>query len=581
MLDTHEMVDSTKDVTNLVVEAERVEMQARWDAAGYMSDYFTLNLNADSGNTTLQLPYRITSDTSIRLATATIKGKTYSGTLRNFAGVSVRASGIEYSGGDQTLQETDLSKKAFVVDFGGMRKVSALRITGNLSGAGLKIMLVLPWMGIEFGEKPLFPLNKKAPELDTTGKTLVNFPETETAKLFIQLSDDVSEPAEDGRKIVDEVLDFLVITSNTYPLNVRVAIADRPPFFMYAGEMTGEQSLPDFSTEVNAYLDELTASGVTSVDNIPLTVTTDLPGVITLEGHQLFYDRVSTAKWNESVRLPINFLHQDEKEVILEFPASENYDWQINGLNMEITHDFPEWRTFPRLITDVSDNIVAKVAPDINIAQCITVNESTELHGISLFLTGIKSNAELSLEVVEDLNGLPGNTVLNSEIIEVPITSQVQWFDVFFSKPLKTSAGKNIWFITKTKIGSAGIVLEHAGQSEENLACFDRHGAGWKKFPYKQGQVVVAFRHLRKPASGEDARVVEMEVCEEAINTDLIEEVNTVTFPFFNKETGVSTGPKLTPQDGKAQLKLKITAHAAGTMILQNVKILYQTTSVE
>lgn len=574
MIDTGKIVYSTKKAVPKAVLGEMMESRYQWDPIGYMSNYFTLNLDPASGNTTLQLPYQIPSNARVRLATATIKGETYSGTLRNFAGVSVRAAGIEYSGSDQTLPETDLSKKAFVVDLGGMRKVSALWITGNLLSAGLSMALVLPWMGIEFGEKPLFPLNEEKPKLDTTGETQVNFPEIETAKLFIQFSKNISELQAGNPAIIDEILDSIVITCNTFPLNVRAAVANHPPFFTHLGEMIGEQSLPDFSAEVNAYLDELTASGVTSVDIIPLTVTTDLPGVITLEGHQLSYDLVATAKWNESTRLPINFLHQEEKEVILEFPASGNDDWQMNGLSMEITHDFPEWRTFPRPIANVFDNIVARIAPDFNIAQCITINESAELHGISFYLTEIKSDAELFIELVEDLNGVPGEKALHSEIIAVPAFSQIQWFDVFFSKPLKTTAGRHIWFVVKSKIGSAGIVLE-SGEEDGNYACFNRHGAGCKKFPYKQGQLVVAFRQLRKLAAGEDARVVELELSGETVSTDLVEEVNTVTFSFF------STSPTLTPQNGKTQLKLKITAHAAGTMTLQNVKIQYQTITEE
>lgn len=570
------MVYSTNRVgTNAVVE-EMMESMYQFDAADYMSDYFALNLDAASGNTTLQLSYQIPDNARVRFATATIKGETYSGTLRNFAGVSVRAAGIEYSVSDQTLPETDLSKKAFVVDLGGMRKVSSLRITGNL--AGLSMALVLPWMGIEFGEKPLFPLNKEAPELDETGKTLVNFPETETAKLFIQFSENISELQAGDPAIIDEILDSIVITSNTCPLNVRVAIADRPPFFTHAGEMIGERSLPDFSAEVNAYLYELSESGMTNVDGIPLTVTTDLPGVIKLENHQLSYDRVAIAQWNESTRLPINFLHQEEKEVILEFPASGNDNWQMNGLSMEITHDFPEWRTFPRPIANVFDNIVARIAPDFNIAQRITINESTEFHGISLHLTEVNSNAELALELIEDLNGVPGEKVLHSEIVAVPAISQIQWFDVFFSKPLKTTAGRHIWFVVKSKTGSVGIVLE-AVDTPESSARFNRHGAGWKKFPYKQGQLAAAFRQLRKPATGEDARVVELEVSGKTVSTDLVEKINTVTFSFFNQETSVSTGPMLTPQNGKKQITMKITAHAAGTMTLQNVKIQYQTTT--
>lgn len=561
-------------------KAEMAQAQERWNRFDYMMDYFQLNLDAESGNTTAQMSYGGPSDAIVRLATASITGSTYEGKLRAFAGVSVRACGIEYSGATQTQLDAD-SRKAFTIDFGGVRKVSALQVMGDLYSAGLTIVLVLPWMGVAFGEQPLHPSGQDKPQVDGMGKTLVNFAETETAKLFIQFSADIPEPAAGEGTVVDTVLDSVVIKSNTYPLNVRAAVADRPPFFTHAGALVGDVSLPDFSAEVSAYLDALNKSGVASVTSIPLALTTDLPGVLALKGSKIVFDRVATAKWGESTRMPAHFVHQDRQEIVLEFPTSETEEMHINGLSMEITHDFPEWRTFPRLISEVDDKVYARVAPDLNVAQCITATETSELHGISFYITEINSVTELLVELAEDVNGAPGDKALSSTMLKALAAERLQWVDVFPAKPLKITAGKHIWFVVKAKLGAAGIVLQPLQGAGEVPACFNRHGAGWRKFPYKQGQLAVVFRHLRKPATGEGARVVELEFHGRTMSTDLVEVVNSVTFSFFDKETGTGTGPTLMPQDGKVWLTLKIVAHAAGTMTLQNVRIQYQSPSEE
>jgi hypothetical protein len=167
MIETDNIVYSTNRVAPNAGVVEMMESRYQLDAADYMSDYLTLNLDAASGNTTLQLPCQIPNNARVRLATASIKGSAYSGPLRTFSGASVRVSGIEYSTNDGTITQPDSdSQKAFVIDFGGMRKVSELQITDTLStnsAESIVIELVLPWMGIEFGEKPLFPFDKDKP----------------------------------------------------------------------------------------------------------------------------------------------------------------------------------------------------------------------------------------------------------------------------------------------------------------------------------------------------------------------------------------------------------------------------------
>ena len=566
------------EVSTTDIEINEAEYAyAGWAAIWGWENYINYNLDAVSGDTTLLLQQSIPKNGKVRVANAYLEGSSHNGTLRNFSGTSVSQSAVEYSsaaaGAVATAVAVGESNKAFVIDFGGIRKVSALAVASEAESEMPQIVMVLPWMGIEFGEKPLFPFTETR-QLSTLDYYNVSFAEVETAKLFVQFASDVPTPL--SGTVIDAVTDNLVINSATMALNVRVAVGNQAAFHTHSGELKGKIPLPEFSKELNTYLDEIRKAGADDVDSVPLMITMDSPGVVKLDSFQIISDREVQAKWSESVRQSVNFERQATQSLTLSFPATDVMAWNIHGIEMEITHDFPKWRTFSRNLPQLDDKISAKVTSDFNLAQCLVIDESTDLYGIGLYVAALNENAEVLIELLNDKNGQPDSVVLLEEQVKIEKNETSQWIEIVFSKPFATTAGKDLWLVIKSKVGELPVVLHNNVDVEDKPILFNRNGAGYKQFPYKNGQVYAEHKIYRIPAVGEDAKIVSLELGGKTIESDLTVDINTVSFSYFDAVSGLGNGPQVSPVNGNVDLKLDIIAHAKGSMTLQNVKAQFQ-----
>ena len=552
--------------------AEAVYVVAGWQAYWGWENFINYNLNATSGNTTLLVEQIIPGNGKVRIANGSLVATPHNGLLREFSGTTTSASSIEYAavvGSEATVVTAGESTKTFIIDFGGIRKVSALVTSGGLPD----IVMVLPWMGIEFGSKSIFPYSDNL-QLASVGVSNVSFPEVETAKLLVQFSSAVNEPPEADLDRKDEVLDNLSVISKTMPLNVKVAVGNRPPFHTFAGELKGEVPLPEFSSELNAYLDEVRKAGAEEVENFPLMITMDAPGQVNPGSFQIVYDREAEAKWGDLNRQSINFERQGEQSLQLGFQNGDSNNWRIHSISLDVINEFPQWRAFPRDTVDVPDKISASVSSDFNIAQCLTITETTDLFGLGLFVSISEETSELLIEIQQDNEGVPDDKAILEENISINANEKASWIDVMFSKPLPVIAGKNLWFVIKSKVGELSLVLDSA--SSEKPVLFNRNGAGYRGFPYNSGNVAVVFRQFRKPAIGENAQVISLTIDGQTLHSDLTEDVNTVTFSYLDPETGVSNGPLLVPENSHVTLDMKIEAHASGSMTFQKVIAHYQ-----
>lgn len=570
------MVEVSPGAEITVSDAEAA-VAAAWKTYWGWENYINYNLDAKSGDTTKLVIKHIPKNANIRIVNGSLIGSPHNGILRQFSGTTVSASAIEYVnsttvGEDATVVSAGESNKAFVIDFGGIRKISALAVADVVDKLP-EIAMVLPWMGIEFGSKPLFPYTEHR-SVASTSLSNISFPEVETAKLFVQFDSAVTDPPGEVLSRIDEVLDKLTIISNTKPLNVKVAVGNRPVFHTFSGELKEETPLPEFSEELNAYLDEIREAGAEDIENFPLMITMDAPGQIELGTFHLVFDRESVAKWGDSNRQSLNFARQGKQQLALNFPKTNSSDWRIHSVSLEIIPEFPDWRTFPRDTMEIPDKMTASVSSELNIAQCLPIAETTDLFGLGLFISASDETSEIVVEIQSHKQGEPDNIPLLEESLTIKPNDSASWIDVLFSKPLSVTAGKDLWFILKSKVGQLAVVLEEDIQSKPVL--FNRNGAGYKTFPYNSGNVSTVFRQYRKPAVGENALVVSITIADETQESDLPEETNSLTFSYIDPDTGISSGPVLTPQNNQMTLELDITAHTSGSVTFQNVIARYQ-----
>ncbi len=564
-----------------LVHAKELALQEAWEIHWGWDSFINYNLNSESGNTTQQIDADIPEQAVIRSANGFLDGKPHDGTLKNFAGTSVSPASIEYtSQGDPTPKEPQVvsaaggeSSKAFIIDFGGIRKIKSLGVSDTTPKLP-NIVMILPWMGIEFGSSPLFPYSGELKMATDGGNDSTHFSEVETAKLFVQFDSPVSNPHESDRSRVDEVLDKLVVISNTMPLNTKVAVGNRPPFHTFTGELKTKSPLPEFSGELNAYLEELKDAGAKDIKYFPLMITMDAPGTVETSDFNIIYDLEADAVWGKKTRQTLTFERPGTKQLPLSFTEPGSNDWQIQGIDLDILFKAPLWRSFPRTLNNVPDSIRATVTSDLNIAQCLTITETTHVHGFGIFLAPRDGENELLIELQQDQNGFPDETSIFEQSLVIAKNESSGWFEVIFTKPLPVTAGKNLWIVMKSKLGSLGVVLDP--ETEEKPALFNRNGTGFKKFPFKNGNLAIVFQLYRQPAAGESADAVSLEIKGQKLSSDLPEKENPIRFSWYDTGTGESSDPVITPDNGTVILNLDITAHTAGSLTIQDVVARYQ-----
>ncbi len=566
------MAASSQEVERIMLGSELSHMA--WQAQWGWTHFIHYNLDSQSGNTTHLIEQHIPQNAKVRVANGSIIGSAHNGTLRNFSGTSVSASSIEYGvltpGGEVAATSAGESAKAFILDFGGIRKIKALAVAEGEEKLP-RIVMVLPWMGIEFGSKPVFPY-KGHLTLDDPGLYAVSFSEVETSKLFVQFAGAVTEPPGQKQSRIDEVLDKLTIISNTMPLNTKVAVGNRPPFYTHAGELKKETPLPDFSRELNGYLNEIRAAGAGDIENFPLMITMDAPGKVSLGLFQVVYDREAQASWGDSHRQTLSFDGQGTQTSPLNFFTDHSKGWRIHRVSLDITHEFPQWRTFPRDFVTIPDRISASVCPDLNIAQCLPITETTDLYGVGVLVSSSKETSEILIELQGGNQGEPDNHPIFEQVVSIKAHENPGWVDLMFSRPLPVVAGKELWCVMKSKLGQLSVVLDSG--STEKPALFNRNSSGYRRFPYHSGNLGIVFRQHRKPVLGEAAGVVSLTIAGVTVESDLPQQVNTLDF--FYGETSESTGPVVFPENNRVGLELQITAHASGSITFQKVIAHYQ-----
>ena len=229
-------------------------------AAAYRDVEFFLGNDPDhssSGDTELPLG-DVNPGASIKRARVRVTGEAYRGKVRNFRGARVTPSPLVYDANGAAAPSVP-GQRAFVIDFGGVRTLLGMSVPGNKA----KIVLVLPWMGTDFGSRPAYPVTGSLafyafPEPHPTGKATVGFPAIETAKLFVQTAGggigDAGAFAEEAR-----------IVTGVLPTNVRASVNGRPVFFTQPNALDHEVELAGLAEELNAIAAETQTTVATTL----------------------------------------------------------------------------------------------------------------------------------------------------------------------------------------------------------------------------------------------------------------------------------------------------------------------------
>ena len=324
-------------------------------------------------------------------ADLSISGKTFHGKLQNLQGTKVSESPVVFTSTGK--QASSAQTMAYIVDFG--RIVSVMKL--EMPASGPAITLVLPWLGTDFSPTPAFGnAPSGAGQTATpvaTGKTAVGLTGVETLKLLVQLQGSGLPSAADFPA-------RCVITTGTYPTNVKASLNGRLPFWTNPGPLSDPVKPTGLVEDLNAI-----AAAAAEKVSVTLSLSTDTPGVLEVGfDHKLDADVEGSAlaRWGGQSTTQVALQALDTQTVTVPFPAGSAGTWDVRGLEISAIGSFPPWRAYPGQATTDPGKLGLKVDATFSVARRFELPEAADVYGLALLVRPPTADAQVHLELAAE-----------------------------------------------------------------------------------------------------------------------------------------------------------------------------------
>jgi len=541
-------------------------------AAAYRDVEFFLGNDPDhssSGDTELPLG-DVNPGASIKRARVRVAGEAYRGKVRNFRGARVTPSPLVYDANGAAAPSVP-GQRAFVIDFGGVRTLLGMSVPGNKA----KIVLVLPWMGTDFGSRPAYPVTGSLafyafPEPHPTGKATVGFPAIETAKLFVQIAGggigDAGAFAEEAR-----------IVTGVLPTNVRASVNGRPVFFTQPNALDHEVELAGLAEELNAIAAETQTTVATT-----LKLATDTPGALLVTYDaigDLEVERSAVARWGGRETLDVPLAALTPTPLPLVFPTKDTTPWKVGRIALELRGSFPPWRAFGPLGTPIA-NLALKTNAQFSVARRFQLPGRTVLHGIALPLRLPVGHAEVRLEIAADEDGMPaeGKPLATVDLV-LDAPDAAGWHDALVPTPFDTRDATLLWAVVKGKSGTAEWIAQSEPGPVPPATLYTNEGGAWQRYPVRGGQAPAPLlRVLREPIARENAPLLTL-VLAHGDKAMVVRSADPADDAPTMLEFELPAGEVVTvaPGDGATSISLTATAAATGVLVVRSATAYFQT----
>ncbi|MCS7220711.1 MAG: hypothetical protein RML36_09280 [Anaerolineae bacterium] len=493
-----------------------------------------------------------------------------------------------------TVTAASADQRVYVIDFHGLRTIRNITVIG---GGSLQIR---PWEGVKFG----------APMDVSAHRTL----DLLTQKVEVTLTNPLSQAAFEGNTHIDCL---------SYPSNVRFVIAQGAPvldasgnptaptirdpstqklfalasipfaqaigkepiLWTYNGDLAGRVTLPDFSRELNDFLESCPAQAGLCFPH--LIAYSDTPGFLELvevDGSPFVsLNYLATIEFPDDDPLSTSVAFQRHGDVqtidlVLFRPRNGQFITPA-GVDPDVPHVSVQKVQFAisgalnedRLDPDAhwTDRIVpasARVSTVFSLAQPLTLQGDRRIAGLDLYLSAI-STPELLLELQGDRSGMPDGHALASAVIDgSTITAEAKWVSVRFADPVSMTARQTVWAVLKASAGEANWLADAGGDETIPRLRFSRDGAFWSTHePPLIGlhKLKVALPISERPAP---------------LSLDLLNRVGIPLQPSKAPQTAVVLFENGAHLQGN-QISLRLIPEAAGEIRLASVVIEYVPTT--
>lgn len=283
------------------------------------------------------------------------------------------------------------------------------------------------------------------------------------------------------------------ITLPDLPMNISVKLDGGEVFWTFAGrEMEGERELPDFTEQVNDYLDRLPAN----VEEVALKflVKSDGPGRVKITVKDVNRTEIQTQSWpnplDNTVRLDRNFqldFGGVEKVTVDAYAGKTKLPLSLSAIRVDVGGEFGPERLLGGFEAHRGVEF-ATVSNDYSLAQGFNIGK--ELTANSMRCAGVTgafqadAEAELYVEIQSDAGDFPasGAPLAKSNLTLSPDQGlgSGRWAFAKFEAPVDLNPETAYWIVVKGIRGRARLGLQSQPGSYLQRAAVNRGGRLWK-----------------------------------------------------------------------------------------------------
>jgi DNA-binding beta-propeller fold protein YncE/predicted flap endonuclease-1-like 5' DNA nuclease len=281
-----------------------------------------------------------------------------------------------------------------------------------------------------------------------------------------------------------DTVEISQLTVLSYPSNLSLRLGEMPPFWAKPGELVEEETSPEFSEVLQAFLAE--AEVVNGFYDVPLVVHSDSIACLdlTMEIDYVQEQSVLPAGVTETKLLfKHNGLAETEANLLqIEVPlGSRVAPGKTNG---RVEGAFEPSRVVYGPLGEVTPVADVSILTNQSQAQPILLEEDMPATAIDLLLSAVTRTAELDVLLLEDTDGKPGSTSKFSPPATISLDRDVAgtptWISTSLPLEVQFEPGKRLWLVLHARNGE---VRWHVNTDAESVGLHftDNGGLSWRQ----------------------------------------------------------------------------------------------------
>lgn len=281
--------------------------------------------------------------------------------------------------------------------------------------------------------------------------------------------------------------DVTRVAVRSVPTNLAVKLGKLPPFWPRPGDMTDQDTSPDFSALLQTLL--ASALAVNGFYDVPLVLHSDsiarLQATLNVEYLQLASVLPDGVK---EVVLPFDFgsiPKTDPNTLSVKLPA--NAKISTEATTARVVGSFAETRVIYGPTGDVASSASVAVTPNDSQAQSIVLASAASVSSLDLLIAPQAPGVNLAIDLRADFDGKPDAISLFGSPVQPSFTSQPNsqpaWVNVPFPQPFQFQAAKRYWLVLQSLQSTAAWTVQTATAGMPAMQHTQDGGLSWRETP--------------------------------------------------------------------------------------------------